>query len=516
VSLLTSSISLLLKVRLKLKNPYKVPTNKGNPLYTNYTLFMTENLDNWIERISENELPIFKYTVHAINDVVSKDATSISDLSRIILRDANLTARVLRVANSATYNVTGSTISTVSRAIVYLGFNTVRDISMSLAIIDALLSGDAREHALELMSKSFHAAVQARDFAERRGDDAAEEIFIAALLRYIGEITFWCVAGEEGEQIIELINKRGFSSEMAQQEVLGFTFDQLTVGLTSDWHISDLLHSAINKPKMDNPRIQDIVHALDISESASKSWSSKETLSTAHSLAEHIGVDNNDVLELLRDNAKKAAQVAQLFGASSIVKYLPIDEDDINNNADEDLFDVNCPQPDPLLQLNILRDLSGMLVDKPDFNLILEIILEGIYRGVGLDRTVFAMLTADKKAIKAKYALGKDSEEFISKFFFSLQTDNIFSKIIRNTKPVWIEDTQSKVSDHYVSDDIRLTLASKAFYISPLVISGRVVGVIYADRQPSGRELDKESFVSFNHFVQQANQALEYISPRKK
>ncbi len=127
---------------------------------------MPENLDNWIERISENELPISKYTVNAINDVVSKDATSTSDLSRIILRDANLTARVLRLANSATYNVTGSTISTVSRAIVYLGFNLVRDISMSLAIIDGLLSGKAKEHALKLMAQSFHAAVQARDFAE--------------------------------------------------------------------------------------------------------------------------------------------------------------------------------------------------------------------------------------------------------------------------------------------------------------------------------------------------------------
>ena len=54
-----------------------------------------------------------------------------------------------------------------------------------------------------------------------------------------------------------------------------------------------------------------------------------------------------------------------------------------------------------------------MLVEKPDFNLILEIILEGIYRGVGLDRTIFAVLTSDKKAIKAKYALGKDNQNFI-------------------------------------------------------------------------------------------------------
>ncbi|GMR16220.1 MAG: HDOD domain-containing protein [Gammaproteobacteria bacterium] len=474
---------------------------------------MPENLDNWIERISENELPIFKYTVNAINDVVSKDATSTSDLSRIILRDANLTARVLRLANSATYNITGSTISTVSRAIVYLGFNLVRDISMSLAIIDALLSGKAKEHALKLMAQSFHAAVQARDFAERRGDDAAEEIFIAALLRYVGEITFWCVAGEEGEQIIELMEQRGFSEGMAQQEVLGFTLDQLTVGLTCDWHLSDLLHSAINKPQMDNPRIQDIVYSLKLSGAASKSWNSKETLSVANNIADHIAVDKDKILEELQNNAIKAAEVAQLFGASSIIKFLPIDKESVTEKSDELYFDANCPIPDPLLQLNILRDLSGILLDKPDFNLVLEIVLEGIYRGVGLDRTVFAMLTSDKKAIKAKYALGKNNQDFTNKFHFSLQTNNIFSRIIKNPEPIWIQDSQDKKTE--VSDDIRLVLASRAFYLSPLMLSGKAIGLIYADRQPSDRDLDNESFESFKHFVQQASQALEYITQRK-
>lgn len=474
---------------------------------------MSENLDNWIERISENELPIFKYTVNAINDVVSKDATSTSDLSRIILRDANLTARVLRLANSATYNITGSTISTVSRAIVYLGFNLVRDVSMSLAIIDALLSGKAKEHALKLMAQSFHAAVQARDFAEQRGDAASEEIFIAALLRYVGEITFWCVAGEEGEQIIELMEQRGFSEEMAQQEVLGFTLDQLTVGLTADWHLSDLLHSAINKPHMDNPRIKDIVYALELAEKTNKSWSSKDTLKVANKIANHINTEKDDVLKLLRENAQKAAEVAQLFGASSIIKYLPIDEDEVKDNSDEHLFDANCPIPDPLLQLNILRDLSGILADKPSFNLVLEIILEGIYRGIGLDRTVFAMLTSDKKAIKAKYGLGKDNQNFIKRFHFSLQTDNIFSKVIKSAESIWVQDSQSNNID--ISEDIRLVLASRSFYLSPIIITGKVIGLIYADRQPSDRDLDSESYESFKHFVQQASQALEYITPRK-
>lgn len=475
---------------------------------------MSENLENWIERISDNELPIFKYTVHAINDVVSQDASSTSDLSQIILRDANLTARVLRVANSAAYNVTGSQISTISRAIIYLGFNLVRDISMSLAIIDALLSGEQKENALGLMAESFHAAVQARDFAERRGDDGAEEIFIAALLKNIGEITFWCVAGEEGAQIKELMETQDFTNKMAEQEVLGFTLEELTVGLTRDWHLSDLLHSAINTPKLNNPRIKDIVLALEVSKAARKGWADKETITTANKVAKHLNVDKTEIIELLTINATKAAEIANLFGASSIVEFLPIEDKDIESNDIEPDFDVACPDADPVLQLNILRDLSGILFDKPDFSLILEIILEGIHRGVGLDRAVFALLTADKKAIKAKYALGPDGDKFTSQFHFSLQVNNIFHKLVDEKEVLWIEDTQSNEMKKLVSPEIRKILACRAFYIAPLLLSGRVIGLLYADRQPSNRDLDNESFESFKHFAHQACHAMQVISPR--
>lgn len=472
---------------------------------------MSENLDNWVQRISQNELPIFKYTVLAINDVVSKDASSIADLSRTILRDANLTARVLRVANSASYNVTGSKISTISRAIVYLGFNLVRDISMSLAVIDALLSGSTKEHTLMLMAESFHAAVQARDFAERRGDEAAEEIFIAALLKHIGEISFWCVAGEEGQQIQELMQKRDFTAAMAQHEVLGFTLEQLTIGLTRDWHLSDLLHSAINTPKMNNPRVKDIALAIEISESASKGWQEKNTIAVANKIADHLAIEKDKIIDYLSNNAKTAAQTAQLFGASSIIKFLPLEKSEVDETENEHVFDASCPQADPLLQLNILRDLSDILFKQPDFNMILEIVLEGIYRGVGLDRTVFAMLTADKKAIKAKYALGKGNREFTNKFHFSLQTDNIFSQLVEQKQAIWVEDTQANKVKNLVTQDVRQILACRAFYIAPILLSGRVIGVIYADRQPSQRKLDDESFNSFKHFVQQACHALQCL-----
>ena len=155
-----------------------------------------------------------------------------------------------------------------------------------------------------------------------------------------------------------------------------------------------------------------------------------------------------------------------------------------------------------------------MLFDKPDLSLILEIVLEGIYRGVGLDRAVFALLTADKKAVKAKYALGQNSEKFTSQFHFSLQVNNIFHKMVVEQEALWIKDTLSEEVKSLVSPEIRKTLACRAFYIAPLLLSGRVIGLLYADRKPSDRDLDNESFESFKHFAHQASHALQVSSPR--
>ena len=48
---------------------------------------MAETLASWVKRISDQEIPIFKYTVNAITDVVANEDTSTAELAQIILRD---------------------------------------------------------------------------------------------------------------------------------------------------------------------------------------------------------------------------------------------------------------------------------------------------------------------------------------------------------------------------------------------------------------------------------------------
>ena len=476
---------------------------------------MSKNLETWVHRISEQEIPIFKNTVNAVSEVTKDEETSASDLAQVVLQDASLTARILKIANSVIYNPAKVPINTVSRAVFFVGFNTIRTISLSLAIIDALLKSGPREHVLSIMAQSLHAAVQAKAFAEERGDDSPEEVFIASLLYRLGEMAFWCVAGEEGDEILRVMKEEGCDAETAQVKVLGFTFKQLTVALTRNWHLGDLLSSAVNKPLLKNPRIQNITLAQEIAIESTNGWNTNESRVVLGKIAQHLGLPEEETRELAHDNARKAVATAQQYGASIAATLIPtpgeepeLIEDDLGNLSE-------YPEPDAMLQLNILRDLSAMLNESPNLGLIMETILEGVYRGVGMDRAIFAMLNPDKTMLRAKNALGNNAEKFSRAFSFNISiTPNIFQHALNENESIWINDDNKKEYKNILPSSLLEILATENFYISPVVINGRPVGLFYADRKPSNRELDAESFESLKHFGQQACMAIMHISAK--
>jgi len=476
---------------------------------------MAKDLKYWIKHISEHEIPIFKYTALAIADGVRDDDTSTAQLAQIILRDTSLTARILRISNSVIYNPSRTPINTVSRAIVYIGFNLIRDLSLSLAVIDAILKSSSRKHVLKLMARSFHGATLARMLAEKRGDDAPEEVFIAALLYHLGEMAFWCVDEDRGLQIQALIDKHGFKPAMAEKEILGFTFDQLTVGLTHDWHLCDLLHSAINNPGLETPRIQDIVLSKNLADSINRQWNNPSGVQAIQRIAKYLKQDEAKTINLLRNNVLEAGEFAQQYGAAEIIPHLPLPDGEAVTASTESQSIEKYPLPDPVLQLNILQDLTSTLESQPSANTILELILEGLHRGVGLDRVLFALLSPDKTMLHGKFAIGEGNESFIQRFHFSLKEKNPFSEAFRSTQAQWIRNSQSGEQADQISNEIRTALASEAFLISPIIIRQSPIGLFYADRQPSQRPLGADTFAGFRHFGQQACLAIEHISQKK-
>ena len=482
------------------------------------------DLDAWVKSLSERGMPIFARTARDISGVAASDESSAAELARVILHDASMTARMLRVANSPYYNPAKNSISTVSRAVVMLGFDVVRSICLSIAVVETLLKGPQRERLLEEMARSFHAAAQARAFAQKHKDPAPEEVFIATLLCNLGQMAFWTFAGEQGDKLSAALQQPGVAVEKIEEQVLGFKLRQLTLGIAREWKLGDLLTDTLEGKHKENPRISNILIGHELARNLEQGWDSPEVKDVMKRLAEKLYLPMDAVRGLVQANARDAARTAVTYGVGNLAKLIPVPrslaEESLSvTRAIEAPVDVaEFPCPDPLLQLKILRELTGLLEIKPDITLLLEMVLEGIYRGVGMDRTLFALLSPDRRVLRARYALGRNREQLVQGFVFATTspTENIFSCVVMAQKSFNVAAPPAPDIAPMVTATLRAVTSEAAFYVSPIIVNNQSIGLFYADRQPSGRALDEESYASFHHFVQQANMTLAMIARRGK
>lgn len=484
-------------------------------------------LDDWLEIIRGQNLPIFDSTVQKIVAVSRDESAPMSELAGVILQDPALTARVLKLANSIVYNPTSAGISTISRAVIVLGFNAVRNICLTLALVDALLKGAARERLGRELGRAMHAAFQARAMAMARGDKSPEEVFIATLLYRIGELAFWSIGSETGDRLERLASQPGCSPEQAQDQVLGFRLSQLSKQLIREWRLTELLQAAINHPANKDVRIQTLMLGHQIARCAEdKGWQSDDMERLMRKAAELTRLPPDDARTLLLDEARAAVTMACDYGAPFAAKHIPrpdrlADDGEADAKADElpAAAPAPYPAPDRTMQVKILRELAGALdEERCGFNLIVELVLEGIHRGVGTDRVLFALTTPDKRCVKAKYALGENPEAVTQGFQFSRDAnhpDILFQTLDRKLpRLVTPRDLDS------LRDSIPATLTglmgAVPFMVAPIIVNHQSIGLFYADRGPSRRQMDAACFDDFKHFVNQANMGLSLAASRSR
>lgn len=277
----------------------------------------------WLDRIREQELPIFGHTAEHIRELTDSDKAAVSQLADAILRDPGMTAKLLRIANSVVFNTSGIPITTVSRAVVVLGFDMVRQVALTVAFVDALLRGPARERVLREMARACHAAVQARWLAAKRHDVQPEEVFIAALLYRFGEMAFWCFAGEAGDALDEALSREPDNPGEVEQALLGFRLHQITIALTRDWHVSPLLQSVLKGGYARRSREQAVVTAYRLAEGSEDGWDNERARACLREAADYLQLPVAEITEAVMHNASEAAAMADCYGAADAAGFIP-------------------------------------------------------------------------------------------------------------------------------------------------------------------------------------------------
>jgi len=481
------------------------------------------NLEYWVRQLTDREMPAFANTARLIAGEASRSDRSAAELAEVIIQDASMTARLLRAANSFYHNPGNAQISTISRAIVLLGFEAVRNMCLSIAIMDSLLDGPNKNHVVEQMALSFHAATQARTIAVKRKDKSPEEVFIAALLYHLGHMAFWCFADnvdpEASQRLQAQIALHPDDLAKAEREALGFELSQLTVALNNEWHLSSLLDNTLAGRRGKNPRVSNITLGHEIAAAAHQGWSSAPMKDLQERIAESLYLPIDDVTKMVQDNARDAAETMAKLGAAKSSRLVPLPAEHskakgVPDRPERPAVKNQFIEPDPDLQLKILGELSQLLVEEsPNLTLLVEMVLEGIYRGVGLDRTVFALLNPDRSMVSAKYVLGWDRQQLNLAFRFPLSQPphNILDHVLLTGDAIWHRGEEEDSLARWDTVEISKLTGDQGFFIAPITVGHKVIGLFYADRHPSRRPLDTECFSKFKLFAQQAQMGLSYL-----
>jgi HD-like signal output (HDOD) protein len=456
----------------------------------------------------------------------------VSALASVILQDASMTARLLKLANSIVYNPCATGISTITRAVIVLGFNAVRNMCLTLTLVDDLVKGSAKEHLERELARAMHAATQARALAAARGDKSPEEVFIATLLYRIGELAFWCFGTDDQRDRVErLATQPGVTPETAQERVLGFRLSQLSRRLIHEWQLTELLRDAVDHPARHDPRIRTLMLGQRIAHCAEQhGWRSEDMRQLIQTAARLTELPERDIESLLHQKAREAVSMALDCGADSAARLIPRPggPDSAAGDTATTSGPAECveppptdthPGPDPQLEARILRELTSTIEsDHGDFNVIMELALEGIHRGVGMDRVIFALTTPDKGVIRVKHALGIPVDEQCQPLVFRRPAngpDVLFQALDQRLARL-VTPREREDAPHLVSDELTRLLGVTPFMVAPIIVNQQSIGLFIADRGLSHRPLDAASHEAFKHFARQASLGLTLASVRQR
>ncbi|MCP4213117.1 MAG: HDOD domain-containing protein, partial [bacterium] len=164
---------------------------------------LEERIREYIER-----MPSLPTTVTKVLQICNSPSTSPNDLNKVISLDPVLTGQILKLINSAYYNLP-TEVTSLARAIIMIGINTVKNLVLSTAVLKKLGSKDSFQ-ALNMdafWTHSLGVGVTAKLMAASIGvpPDKREEYFVAGLLHDLGKIPLNNQFPEEYTKVMEIV-----------------------------------------------------------------------------------------------------------------------------------------------------------------------------------------------------------------------------------------------------------------------------------------------------------------------
>jgi eukaryotic-like serine/threonine-protein kinase len=477
----------------------------------------------------KSDFPALSNTISTINRVTGSEDDGAAALSNTILKDFALTNKLLRLVNTAYYGQYGGTISTVSRAVVILGFDRVRSVAMTLMLMENLQNKAQASQLKEDVVAGYFSGLLARELVSKAGVRDGEEAFICTMFHDLGRLLTRFYLADEAEQIDRLIERGGKDQRKASHEVLGMSFEELGIGVARFWNFPDrmvqsmkrLPEEQICKPNTPEDRLRAIAElatglsgAIRDPDNAKRA---KRTKALADKFGKGLGITGemlDKAVEQSVQDLKRDARALDLRSADAFLSRAttatkePLQMDPSQTGAFETLMgDATLATGDPIdvtkstaagqpyessrkaMLTAGIQDITNALVGNYKLNDILRIILETMYRSMGFTRVLMCVRDAQSNSLRARFGFGVKVDEIIRQGFSVPIGDSrdVFQAAIANNVDIMIEDIDAANIAAHVPLWYRSQVPAHSFALFPIQLKNKPIALLYGDADAAGR-----------------------------
>mgnify|MGYP003632616933 CR=1 FL=1 len=188
-----------------------------------------------------DELPRLPKAVSELLDAVNNDNSTVKSISAKVAQDPLISARVLRLANSAHFGRSRE-VGSIDEAVIRLGMQTLRTLVIASAVIGAIPNVDGVDLA-DFWGETFEEALYAQEMAKRCGVPP-DEAFTCAILHNIGDLLIAVVEPKMSANI-RLAVQAGGDKQQLETELLGFDSPAVGALLAKTWKFTPSLVQGI-------------------------------------------------------------------------------------------------------------------------------------------------------------------------------------------------------------------------------------------------------------------------------
>ncbi len=536
------------EMQAALKKYLKVDDDDGKESSNTNTSSTVEFLLRRMKR--KQDFPAVSAHITEINQKsATSNLSSANELSNVILKDFALTTKVVRLVNSSFYGQFGGEITTVSRAIVILGYEQVRAAVLSIILFEHLQNS---EQANELKNAAYTALMSgiiSREKAKQMkglNEDDVETSFVASMFHTLGKLLTIYYFPEEFEAMKTSVLNKGVDEDQAMRSLLGVSYDELGRGIAKEWKLPDTIGDSMKRlPEGTVPVAKTSSESLRqlacfSNELCAINSSDKDTNDAYDALAarykDSLGITKDSIDKLLESSIKEAEEFTRILNidTSKVTVFNNIRKNTEENKEGEnwttevvekggdvdDGVTIETVKAEPKTQqqnqhdilVNGIAEITNSLLDDFNLNEILTMVLETIYRGMGFNRVLFAVHDAKNKQVIARFGLGKGIDGIIPDFRYKVSdSEDVLVSTIRKGKEFIVLDVNSDEYKDKVPAWLRRLTMPTTVVLYPIIVNKRCLGLIYADNDDSSIKISMEALGFFKTLRNQASLAIQQV-----